>query len=111
MRNVIEIDKEKAVVSFDSDTGMFRGEFIGLNGGADFYADSVVSLFAEGSKSLAVFKEVCREKGLEPRRNFSGKFNVRLDPSAHEAAVLAAAAEGKSLNDWISETIKEAAAA
>ncbi|HMM64631.1 MAG TPA: type II toxin-antitoxin system HicB family antitoxin [Mesorhizobium sp.] len=110
MNNVMEISGEKAVVTFDPEMQMLRGEFVGLNGGADFYAESVHELIEEGRKSLAVFLEMCREKGIEPNRRFSGKFNVRLDPHDHEAAVVAAAAAGKSLNEWIVGAIRQAAA-
>ncbi|UHD44068.1 toxin-antitoxin system HicB family antitoxin [Aureimonas altamirensis] len=51
---------------------------------------------------------MCGEKGIEPRRKSSGKFNVRLAPSDHAAAVIAAAAAGKSLNEWIVGTIRGA---
>lgn len=108
MRNVIEIDGHKAVVSFDPDIAMFRGEFLGLSGGADFYAESVKALEAEGRKSLEVYLEVCREKGFEPFRSFSGKFNLRLDPTLHEKATVAAAAQNKSLNEWVAEAIEAA---
>ena len=111
MKNVIEIDGHKAVVALDPDIGLIRGEFLGLAGGADFYAASVDALVTEGRKSLGVFLEMCREKGIEPYRKFSGRFNVRLDPSMHEAAVLAAAAEDKSLNDWVADAIATAARA
>jgi len=109
MINVIEIAGEKAVISFDPDIQMLRGEFVGLNGGADFYAESVQDLIEEGRKSLAAYLEMCREKGVEPSRKFSGRFNVRLDPGDHAAAVIAAAAAGKSLNEWIVGAIREAA--
>lgn len=109
MKNVLEIDGHKAVLSFDPEIGMIRGEFLGLSGGADFYADSVEQLELEGRKSLEVFLEMCREKGIEPFREFSGRFNVRLDPKMHEAAVVAAAAENKSLNEWVAEAIERAA--
>jgi len=109
MNNVIEIGGEKAVIAFDPEIQMLRGEFVGLNGGADFYAESVRDLIMEGHKSLAVYREMCREKGIEPRRKFSGKFNVRLDPGDHAAAVIAAAAAGKSLNEWIVGAIRKAA--
>ncbi|EOZ6716748.1 hypothetical protein ACQVDA_000429 [Yersinia enterocolitica] len=33
-----------ATITFDIELKMLRGEFIGLNGGADFYAYSVVDL-------------------------------------------------------------------
>lgn len=109
MKNVIEIEGEAAVIAFDPEIGMLRGEFVGLAGGADFYAESVHDLMDEGRKSLAVYLEMCREKGIEPRRRFSGKFNVRLDPEDHAAAVVAAAAAGVSLNEWVVGAIREAA--
>jgi predicted HicB family RNase H-like nuclease len=109
MKNVVEIDGHKAVVAFDPEIGMLRGEFLGLSGGADFYAKDVDSLLAEGRKSLQVYLEVCAENGFEPFREFSGRFNVRLDPGLHEAAVVAAASENKSLNEWVAEAIETAA--
>lgn len=109
MKNVIEIDGHKAVISLDPEIGLFRGEFLGLNGGADFYSDNLDGLMIEGRKSLETFLEICREKGIEPFRSFSGRFNVRLDPKTHEAAVIAAAANDQSLNEWLAETIATAA--
>ena len=105
MRNTMEIDGYKAVIQFDPDIDMFRGEFIGLNGEADFYAGDVASLRKEGSASLKVFLEMCDEDGVEPRRWYSGKFHLRILPELHASAAAAAAAEGKSLNQWIASTI------
>ncbi|MDX8495369.1 hypothetical protein RFN29_27805 [Mesorhizobium sp. VK22B] len=65
MKNFIEVDGHKASVAFDPEIGMLRGEFLGLAGGADFYAQSVEQLYAEGAKSLAIFHGICREKGVE----------------------------------------------
>jgi len=84
------INGEKATIAFDPDINMFRGEFIGLNGSADFYADSVEKLIEEGRKSLVIFMQACAEENIEPRRHFSGRFNVRIDPQIHAAAVQAA---------------------
>ena len=111
MKNVIEIDGHRAVVAFDPEIRMFRGEFLGLNGGADFLAEDVEGLFREGRISLKVFLDMCAEKGISPFREYSGRFNVRLDPKTHEAAALAAAASNKSLNEWVADTIGEAARA
>ncbi|EID3926152.1 hypothetical protein LCC41_004235 [Salmonella enterica] len=44
MINILNIDGQKAVITFDPEIEMFRGEFICLNGGADFYAYSVEEL-------------------------------------------------------------------
>ena len=99
----MEIDGYRAIVQFDPDIEMFRGEFVGLNGGADFYARDVAGLKREGAASLGVFLEMCEEDGVEPGRRYSGRFNVRIPSELH--ANVAAAAEGKSLNQWISDTL------
>ena len=104
--HVIEIDGHKAVVYVDPEIGMIRGEFLGLAGGADFYAKSIEGLVTEGRKSLKVFLDLCQEKHIKPFREFSGRFNVRLDPKMHETAVIAAAAQNKSLNEWIAGAIE-----
>ena len=105
MRNTMEIDGYRAIIQFDPDIDMFRGEFIGLNGGADFYARDVAGLRREGAVSLKVFLEMCQEDGVEPRRSYSGRFNLRISPELHANAAAAAAAEGKSLNQWIAATL------
>lgn len=61
---MMTIDNHKAKISYDPELTMFRGEFIGLNGGADFYSDNVAGLEAEGRQSLQTFLEVCKEQDL-----------------------------------------------
>ena len=101
----MEIDGYQAVIQFDPDIDIFRGEFIGLNGGADFYAPDVDGLRKEGAASLKVFLEMCEEDGVKPRRWYSGRFNLRMSPELHASAAAAAAAEGKSLNQWIASAL------
>jgi predicted HicB family RNase H-like nuclease len=109
MMNVMTIDGVKAVISYDPGIGMFRGEFVGLNGGADFYASDVAGLEREGAISLRVFLDACREDGAAPFKSYSGKFNVRIPESLHADIASRASAEGKSLNQWVAETLDEAA--
>jgi predicted HicB family RNase H-like nuclease len=86
---------------------MFRGEILGLNGGADFWGKNPKELRAEFKKSLQVFLDVCREKGIEPRRSYSGKFNLRISPDLHEKLAIVAEAEGKSINTLAQEAIQQ----
>ena len=109
--NAMSINGYQAVIAFDPEIQMLRGEFMGLVGGADFYARDVDSLHREGEISLKIFLEACAEDGVEPRKHFSGKFSLRVDPELHEAAAIAAAAHGQSLNQWAAEAIRQAALA
>ena len=108
MKNTMIINGYTAVIQYDPEIDLFRGEFVGLNGGADFYASDIAGLKCEGEISLRVFLEMCAEDGVDPRRAFSGKFNVRVSPTLHADLALAAAAEGKSLNQWVVDSLDRA---
>ena len=108
--NTMEISGYQAVIAYDPEIDMFRGEFVGINGGADFYAASVEDLRKEGEISLKAFLEMCAEDGVEPRKHFSGKFNLRVPPTLHERLASQAAAHGKSINAWIIELLSESSA-
>jgi len=69
MNNVMTIDGYQAVIAFDPEISLFRGEFLGLNGGADFYAADVNGLRLEGEKSLRVFLAACQQRGIDPRKH------------------------------------------
>lgn len=105
--NTMKIKGYQAVIGYDEDIDMFRGEFVGLNGGADFYATDIASLHKEGEISLRVFLDACRERGIEPIKHFSGKFNLRVPPDLHERLAVQAAAHGKSINAWVLDLLKD----
>ena len=73
-----------------------------------FYGSSVEELREEMAASVDTYLEVCEEKGIDPDRPYSGKLMVRITPELHRNMALAAASEGKSMNQWLSETIEEA---
>ena len=105
--NVMMIDGYHARIDYDPELDLFRGEILGLSGGADFYGKNPRELRAEFKKSLKVFLEVCREKSIEPRRHFSGKFNLRITPELHEKLAITAQAQGKSINTLAQEALQE----
>ena len=108
MKNVMEFDGGyKAVIAYDPEIEMFRGEFVGLNGGADFYAKDADGLKREGEISLRVFLRMCAEDDVNPRKA-GGKFALRLDQETYHQAFVTAKAQGLSLNQWISQLVREA---
>ena len=77
MRNVMVFEGGyKAVITYDSEIEMFRGEFVGLNGGADFYAKDPEGLKREG-KSLWTCSCVCAKRAA-----FRPKFRKASSPCA-----------------------------
>lgn len=108
MKNVMNFDGYEAVIAYDPELEMFRGEFVGLNGGADFYgSDLAAGLRHEGAESLRVFLEECARHGIAPRKQNKGNFALRLAPEVYYKASVASG-EGKSLNAFIADTVKQA---
>ncbi|SPD73062.1 HicB-related protein [uncultured Desulfobacterium sp.] len=105
--NIMKVEGHKAKIEYDPEIDMFRGEILGLNGGADFYGKTPGELRKEFKKSLNVFLNVCKEKGIEPYKDYSGKFNLRIPPNLHAEIAARAAAEGKSINQWVAETLDQ----
>ncbi len=106
MMNTMVIDGHRAVIKYDDTLEKFRGEFIELNGGAEFYATTVEDLKREGQLSLQTYLDVCREEGIDPHKTYSGKFNLRVHPKLHAATATMAAAESKSLNQYINDLLE-----
>lgn len=107
MMNTIKIKGITAVVQYDPEIDMFRGEFIGLHGGADFYARDIETLKKEGEKSLDIYLKACAERGIEPYKKFSGKFSLRIPPELHERIATVAKSQHKSVNQVIREAIEK----
>lgn len=105
--NLMIVEGFSARIDYDAETDLFRGEILGLNGGADFYGANPAELRQEFKKSLDEFLQVCQEKGIEPKRQFSGKFNLRISPELHEKLALAAQARGRSLNSLVQEELQK----
>lgn len=65
---------------------------------------SLRAAFAEAVDGYLAF---CRRTGDEPDKPFSGTFNVRIAPSLHRDAAVAADRAGTSLNKLVEEAIRQ----
>lgn len=104
--NTMELDGYTAVIRYNPETDEFRGEIQGLNGGADFFGRTPDELRREFRASLEFFLETCTKRGIEPRKQASGKFVVRLPAELHAQAATAASAAGISLNALVEQAIR-----
>jgi len=103
--SMMSVDGYDAKIEYDAALDTFRGEILGLTGGADFFGKTPKELKSEFKKSLKVFLAVCAEHKITPRKNYSGKFNLRIAPDLHERLAIVAQAEGKSLNKLAEEAL------
>ena len=102
-----------AAVEFDDSADILHGRVV--NSGAypiaTFEATDAKELRREFERSIDEYLAWCEEDGVEPRRPFSGRLNVRLGSELHAAVAAAAAAKGVSINSWIVQALRETAGA
>ena len=70
--SIMTVDGYQAKIEYDPELDQFRGEILGLSGGADFYGKNPRELRSEFKKSLQVFLEVCAEKESNRAGAFPG---------------------------------------
>ena len=98
----------QAAVAFDHEADVFHGEVVGTRDVIFFEATSVEGLKKEFQFSIDDYLSMCAEQGQAPDKPFSGKIPLRISPQVHRAATVAAKAEGKSLNAWLSAVVERA---
>ena len=98
-----------AKVEYDDFVGMLHGEVINAAPYpiVTFEASDVDGLKREFHGSIDNYRDWCEEDGVEPRRGFSGKLNLRLGPDLHRQVSVEAAANELSINEWITRTISK----
>ena len=80
--HLMNVDGYHAKIDYDEETDQFRGQILGLSGGADFYGSLVRRSFAESSKSLwTSFLRSARSKESNHAGTFqaSSIFGFRLN--------------------------------
>ena len=98
-----------ARVDFDERDSIFVGRVLGLRDIISFEGSTVVKLRAEFQAAINDFLRDCAERGIAPEKPASGKIMLRVPPEIHAAATVAAQASGKSLNQWATEALRDAA--
>ena len=98
-----------ARIEFDERDNIFVGRVLGLRHVISFHGETVSELRNEFKAAIEDFLLDCKEQGVKPEKPASGKLMLRVPPEVHSAAMVAAQASGKSLNQWATEVLQKAA--
>jgi predicted HicB family RNase H-like nuclease len=91
---------------YDPDIEVFAGRVVDLRDVIYFEGKSVKELRSSMKAAVDDYLDMCKERGQEPDKPFSGQVRLRMDTRLHHAAAVAAAATGVSLNTFIVAALK-----
>ena len=106
--NTMKYKGFSARVEFDERSNILVGRLLGIQDVIGFHADNVRELRAAFKEAVDDYLDACERLGKTPERSASGKILLRVSPEIHGAALVAAQAAGKSLNQWASEILTDA---
>ncbi len=98
-----------ARIEFVADDEIFAGRIAGIRDVIGFHADNVADLKTAFREAVDDYVETCGRVGKDPHKPYSGNLMLRVDPSVHAKAAMAAELAGKSLNEWGADALSRAA--
>lgn len=102
---MIEYKGYTGVFEFDPELALFAGHVVDLRDEIYFEGESVDELTGSMRRAVDHYLSVCEKRGDRPEKPFSGRFNVRVEPSTHRRIAAAAASSGVSMNEWLTSVI------
>jgi len=94
-------------VKYDDEAEIFYGEVIGLRDVVTFRGSSVKELQKSFKESIDDYLAFCKRMNKTPDVPASGRLILRIPPELHSQAAIAAKSEGRSLNTWVADAVKE----
>ena len=108
MKNTLAYKGYTAKIEFDPEDNIFHGRVLGVRDIIGFHGETVAELTTDFHNAIHHYLEVCRQRGEAPQKAYSGKLTLRIPPNIHANIAAAAAHSGKSLNKWVTDTLKQA---
>lgn len=97
-----------ARIEYSDEDECLIGRIAGISDVVSFHGDSVDEMRAAFIEAVEDYLETCEKIGKSPQKPFSGRFLLRLPSDLHARAAMMADAKGKSLNQWVTETLENA---
>jgi predicted HicB family RNase H-like nuclease len=92
---------------YDDEAEVFYGEVIGLRDVVTFKGTSVKELQKSFRESIDDYLAFCKKMSKAPDVPASGRLILRIPPEMHSYAAVVAKSEGRSLNTWVADAVKE----
>ena len=94
----IEISREDDVL---------YGKVLGIKGLISYEGKTAKELEIDFKEAIDNYLADCKDAGMKPEKPFKGSFNIRVSPKLHQKAALLAMENNMSLNNFITESIRE----
>ena len=103
MNNVLRYKEYLTRIEYDAEDQVLHGKIEGISDLILFEAESAKDIEREFHEAVDDYLEFCKSVGKKPDREFSGTFNVRIEPKLHREMYMIAIQKGQTLNQTIAD--------
>ena len=106
MKNVLEYKGYFTRIEYSVEDQVLHGRIEGIQDLVNFEcerADEAESAFHEAVDDYLAY---CEDLGKQPEKPYRGVFNIRISPDLHRRAVMEAAREGITLNQFVASAVE-----
>lgn len=97
-----------ARIEYSDEDTCFIGHIAGIQDVVGFHGDSVSVLQEAFVEAVDDYLETCDQLNRSPQKPYSGNLMLRIPPEVHAAVAMTAEVKGKSINQWATDTFKQA---
>ncbi|MCK4922886.1 MAG: type II toxin-antitoxin system HicB family antitoxin [Bacteroidales bacterium] len=94
-------------IEFSREDDVLYGKALGIKGLISYEGKTGKELEIDFKEAIDIYLADCKNEGFIPEKPFKGSFNVRVSPKLHQKAALLAMENKMSLNNFITESIRE----
>lgn len=98
-----------ARIEYSEEDGLFVGHIAGIRDVVGFHGESVQELRSAFMEAVDDYLSACEKFGRAPHKPYSGKLSLRLEPELHATLAVKAELSHKSINQWVSDALSQAA--
>jgi predicted HicB family RNase H-like nuclease len=83
------------------------GKLLFINDAVIYQGKNLPELKESFKNAVDEYLDTCAEMGREPDKQFSGSFNIRIDPKMHKRLAVESIKNNKSINSLVALSIEE----
>lgn len=105
MDNLMRYKGYWAKVQYSEEDDCFWGKVEGIRDSITFEGRTVDDLRKDFEGAIDDYIDWCKKDGIEPQKQYSGSFNIRIAPELHREASLLSKIKDISLNQFVERAI------
>ena len=106
MKNILEYKGYFTRVEYSVEDRVLHGKIEGIQDLVNFECDQADQVEEQFQEAVDDYLAYCEDLGKQPEKPYRGVFNIRISPELHRRAVMEAAREGVTLNQFVATAVE-----